>query len=180
MRLATISVWLIIPIIIIYAVWCRFGPMEHEAIYIVRHAEKLDSSADTALSPAGAVRADALAHVLAEIEVDGVFATNFQRTQQTAAPSASSAGLTIETYGGVSELVSEINANRRGDTLLVVGHSNTIGEIVELLGGPTTPSLADHQYDRLYLVQRARRSFWWPLFSEHTTVQKLRYGEPTP
>jgi broad specificity phosphatase PhoE len=39
-----------------------------------------------------------------------------------------------------------------GQTVLVVGHSNTIPAIVGALGAPRPPDLCDAQYDQLFVV----------------------------
>jgi broad specificity phosphatase PhoE len=57
-------------------------------IYIVRHAERLDQSADTPLSAAGHQRAKDLAEKLGKENIDSIFVSNYQRTRQTAQPLA--------------------------------------------------------------------------------------------
>jgi broad specificity phosphatase PhoE len=62
-------------------------------VIIVRHAEKAASGgSDPDLAPAGRARADALARMLKD-SVTTIFASEFKRTQETAAPTAKSAGV---------------------------------------------------------------------------------------
>ncbi len=73
-------------------------------VFLVRHAERADSSpgtsptmaADPDLSAAGRARADHLAEALKDAKITAIFATEFKRTQQTAAPLAKALGLTVK------------------------------------------------------------------------------------
>ena len=67
-------------------------------VYIVRHAERADDSANTPLSAAGRARAQELVHVLGNDDLDAVFVTNLTRTQQTGAPLAAARGIMAEQY----------------------------------------------------------------------------------
>jgi broad specificity phosphatase PhoE len=63
-------------------------------VIIVRHAEKAASGgSDPDLAPAGRARADALARMLKDSGVTTIFASEFKRTQETAAPTAKSTGV---------------------------------------------------------------------------------------
>jgi broad specificity phosphatase PhoE len=55
-------------------------------IFVVRHAEKADATKDPDLSEAGRARAEALAKALRDAKIAAIYATEFKRTQQTAAP----------------------------------------------------------------------------------------------
>ena len=56
--------------------------------YVVRHADKLDKTPYSVLSPAGHARAGVLKDKLLDKKIDVIFATPFQRTQETAQPLA--------------------------------------------------------------------------------------------
>jgi broad specificity phosphatase PhoE len=59
---------------------------------IVRHGEKVtNGGTDPDLSSAGRARADALARILKDSGITAIFTTEFKRTQETAAPTATSA-----------------------------------------------------------------------------------------
>jgi phosphohistidine phosphatase SixA len=133
-------------------------------VVVVRHAEKAsDDPRDPILSEAGIARAQALAAALAELHLETVLVTQYKRTQLTAAPAAQAAGVQPEIIEASSEVAESANAlaqrirgTHRGQVVLVVGHSNTVGAIVEALSGAHgfTPSpIADDEYDRLYLLQ---------------------------
>jgi broad specificity phosphatase PhoE len=142
-------------------------------LYVVRHAEKAsDPKGDPALTPAGQVRAEALAHALAEVPLAGVHSTDTTRTRATAAPLAGARGLAVQTYdpSDAGALVTRLRAAGGGH--LVVGHSDTIAGIVAAAGGDGGPTVGDHEFDRLYVVVL-------PEEGAATTV-RLRYGAPTP
>lgn len=122
-------------------------------VFLVRHAEKLTSGSDPALSERGMQRAEALARLLAEAGVKHVHSTNFTRTRSTAAPLASMLGLEVRIYDhqNLPSLVEHVRAQQGRH--LIVGHSNTTPQMVALLGGEAGEEIDEKsEYDRLYLV----------------------------
>lgn len=102
-------------------------------VLVVRHAERANSSSTSPISdPEGKNRARALAHVASEAGVSAIYATEYLRTQQTAQPLADRLGLPIDTsFADPSALAEKILSDHVGDTVLVVGHSNTVGPIID-------------------------------------------------
>ena len=144
-------------------------------VYIVRHAEKLDpANPDTPLSPDGEQRAQALAARLAKAGVQHIHVTSKLRTQQTAAPLATQLDLepVIMEPGAVAELVAHIKAEDQGKVVLVVGHSNTVPDIVKALSGTDVGGIPEERFDRLFQVVIAPDG--------KSTVEELRFGAPTP
>jgi 2,3-bisphosphoglycerate-dependent phosphoglycerate mutase len=143
-------------------------------VFLVRHAEKADSSSDSPLAPAGEARAVQLATLLRDAGIDTIYTTDFRRTRDTAAPLARQLQLTPTIYDweALPALAAEIR--KRGGRSLVVGHSNTTPELVQLLGGdPGTEIDEKSEYDRLYVVAIAREGA--------VTTTLLRYGDsPRP
>ena len=127
-------------------------------VIIVRHAEKGTTPAnDPPLTDAGVARAKALVAVLAGANVQSVISTPLVRTRETARPTAEARGLTIETValGPVPDhanAVADAVRKHAGQTVLVVGHSNTVAAIIAALGGPRLPDLCDSQYSNLYTL----------------------------
>lgn len=123
-------------------------------IYLVRHAEKQTGvSEDPSLTETGRLRAANLAVVLKSAELEHVFTTDYKRTRETAVPVAESAGVEMEIYDpeGLDALAARLLKSR--DSALVVGHSNTTPELVDLLGGEAgQPIVEAWEYDRLYLL----------------------------
>jgi len=120
--------------------------------YLVRHAEKLNSTSDSPLSAIGHTRASILRDTLAGQNISQIFASTFVRTQQTAQPLATANNLELTLYrpdttaGFIARLKGVGSRN-----VLVVGHSNTIPEVVLGLSGETV-TIADDDYDNLFIV----------------------------
>lgn len=124
-------------------------------IYLVRHAEKAMNGDDPALSAAGRERARALADLLENAPIDRIHSTDFRRTRETAEPLARRRGLPVDPYDPErpGDLVQRILGAGGGH--LVIGHSNTVPELVDLLGGTGgLPIDEAGEYDRLYVVTR--------------------------
>ncbi len=129
-------------------------------VIVVRHAEKAAAPAnDPPLTAAGEARARALAAALADANVQAVLSTPTLRTTATAAPTAAARGLTTEIIpvaGGTpvhaAAVAAAIRQYHRGQTVLVVEHSNTVAAIVRALGGPSVPDLCDGQYASLFTL----------------------------
>jgi broad specificity phosphatase PhoE len=119
-------------------------------IFIVRHAEKADATKDPDLSEAGRARAEALAKMLRDANITAIYATEFKRTQQTAAPLAKALGLTVTLLPAKDNAAPKLR-NSKGNSL-VVGHGNTIPDLIKELGLSETISIAENDYDNLYVV----------------------------
>jgi broad specificity phosphatase PhoE len=127
-----------------------------DAVFVlVRHAEKAaDDPKDPSLSEAGQTRATNLAAVLKR--VDAVYATRYRRTQLTAAPVAAANGLTTRTYDAAMSaeaFVQQLRVAHPRDTVLVVGHSNTVAQIAAALCGCIVEPLREDEYDRMITVR---------------------------
>lgn len=123
--------------------------------WIVRHAEKdtaFVNRQDPDLTATGQQRAFDLAAYLQNEPVVKVYSTDTKRTKQT----AKHVKVPLEMYNpksltGFLELITQ-NAN--GKSVLIVGHSNTVLETIEALGGkrPVT-QLTDDDYDYIFKVE---------------------------
>ena len=123
-------------------------------VFIVRHAEKAEGSdSDPDLSQAGQRRAESLAHVLKDVGITAIYATEFKRTQETAAPLAKALGIKVVQLPGKStaELVRKLQ-ELNGASALIVGHSNTIPLLIKSLGLDTPVVINDNDYDFLFVV----------------------------
>jgi len=129
-------------------------------VILVRHGEKADEpGADPVLSAAGEARARALAESLRGAKVSAVLTTPFKRTNLTAAPTATAAGVTpivVPVSGGLAAygtaVTDMIRDHYAGRTVLVVGHSNTIPAVIAALGGPKVNDLCEHEYSTMYTL----------------------------
>lgn len=123
---------------------------EPDMIYLVRHGEKASIGQDPALTPQGQLRAQNIAAMLHRSGVQAIFSTPTTRTLQTAQPLARQLGLSVEQYDAATPkaLVEKVKSLR--GAVLVVGHSNTLPELVRLFGGAPGADIGDDEYDRLY------------------------------
>ncbi len=121
-------------------------------IVLVRHAEKVDDSRDPELSETGRARAEVLAALLKDMQIDTIYSSDYIRTRDTARPLAEALGLELELYnpGDLEALATKLRAAE--GRILVVGHSNTTPRLVGLIGGEPGTDIADDEYDRLYIV----------------------------
>lgn len=132
-----------------------FALADPNTIYVTRHAEKSAEGKDPNLTPQGQARARALAVILRKVGIKHIFSTTTQRTQQTAQPLAAQTGVAVQTYdGGKPAIVIDKIKALAGPTLLV-GHSNTVPDLVKMLGGTPGAPIADDEFDRLYQVSVA-------------------------
>ena len=129
------------------------APAVADTVYLVRHAEKLADSKDPALTVCGQARADALATSLADVKLAAVYATPYQRTQQTATAVAKPQQLDITQYDPRQPEVLLAQLKAQTLLVLVVGHSNTVPELVAQLSGIAMAPLTEQDYDLLYQVK---------------------------
>jgi broad specificity phosphatase PhoE len=122
-------------------------------VVIVRHAEKATNGGkDPDLSAAGRARAEMLAHVLKDAGIKAIFTSEFKRTRETAAPTAISAGITstvvlAKNTAALVEKLHQLNGNA-----LVVGHGNTIPDLIRALGIETPINIPENDYTELFVV----------------------------
>lgn len=138
--------------------------------YFVRHAEKAPEKVDPQLSEAGQQRAQLLAAMLVKSGIEAIYATPYQRTQQTAKPLAKQLQLPVKTYpaGEPQQLLSQLVLARQ--TSLIVGHSNTIPALVRLAGGQAE-DLTEQQYGDIFILHFSRGEL---------TAQNHQRMEPLP
>ena len=131
-------------------------------LILVRHAEKTAGGPDPSLSRQGQDRAGALAHVLADVDIDALYASQFQRTKLTLQPLSDRIDVTIETDRISGEVDSwavsfaeRLLARHTGDTVVVAGHSNTVPVLARALGAVGVPDLTESDYDDLFWIIRS-------------------------
>ncbi len=151
------------------------GCAKDTTIILVRHAEK-GPGQDPSLTPAGQLRALALRDAIDGAGLSAIYVTNFQRTQQTAAPTATALGLTptIVSISGTPEahaadVAARVRARTSGSRILVVGHSNTVPLIMQQLGVTNPPTIAESEFDRFFVLLRRKDAA--------TRVIEVQYGD---
>ena len=132
--------------------------------YIVRHAEKaiVDStvkSSDVPLSEEGKKRAENLKTQLQDKDIKFIFSTNTVRTKATAEPLSKQTGIPIQIYDGSDTGFVQTLKNLKGN-VLVIGHSNTVDNLVNaLVGKPALNDLPENQFRDLFIVHKKGNSF---------------------
>lgn len=148
--------------------FCFNGCATSTTYVLVRHAEKLDASKDTPISPQGEQRAEKLEKQLLSCwkNIDLVYASQYQRTLQTVQPVANALHLTPRRYrtDSLDHFISELQ-QQKGKTILIASHSNKVNLIFNALSdGEDIPEIPDSYYEGIYVVQRHKgKSKQWIL-----------------
>lgn len=128
---------------------------EPSAIYLVRHAEKASVGQDPELTPQGHARARTIAAILSRAGITDVFSTPTRRTRATAQPLAERIGAEVQLYEPRAPKLLVEKVKALSGPVVVVGHSNTLTDLVRLFGGAPGADIADDEYDRLYQLTPA-------------------------
>lgn len=148
-------------------------------IFIVRHA---DRTAGDDLNAAGLARAQELKRVLGGAAIGRIYSTDFVRTKKTAQPLADSLGLTTKIYSSIPTLIKDIKLNVAKKRHLVVGHSDTVDDIIAACGctppPAITPQMPITQFDNLFLVILTKTGAG-ALVTWSCEWMRMRYGAVT-
>jgi|TARA_B100001094_G_C18123227_1_gene768003 broad specificity phosphatase PhoE len=147
-------------------------------IIFVRHAEKdLSVKDDPELTEDGQRRAFELTRQMKDADVvagiDAIYSTPFKRNVATVEPLSKLLELPINLYdkNDYESVLETILDNHKGKIILVVGHSDTLANLMAELGASkSVPTIADNEYDNIYIVSI-------PWFGKTKTI-RLRYGAP--
>lgn len=135
-------------------------------VILARHAERADAPReDPPLTEAGAQRSQKMAALLASAGVKAIYTSQFARTKLTAEPLAKQLGLTVTpitlqskqsnprevSEESIRQIVDKIMA-RPGETALVIGHSNSVPDVIRMLGGDTVPTIDERTFNDMFIV----------------------------
>jgi phosphohistidine phosphatase SixA len=135
-------------------------------VFLVRHAEKADAPReDPPLLETGATRAQLLARILGKSGIKAIYTSQYLRTRATAEPLAKQLGIASVAISlkmspsnprqVTSESIQEITEKiyqRPGENALVIGHSNSIPDVIKALGGDVVPTIDEKEFDDLFVV----------------------------
>lgn len=122
-------------------------------VYLIRHAEKADASADPDLSAAGLQRANNWSVILQDVVFSAFYSTNYKRTKQTIQPTATANEKTVTIYDPSNFSIANIVANHAGKNIFIVGHSNTIPQLINAyLGQNVYADIPETEFGNLYKV----------------------------
>ena len=137
-----------------------------KTVFLVRHAEKEDEPRqDPPLKKEGVARSQELARFLGAAGIKTIYTSQFTRTKLTAEPLATKFGLTATAISlksnptnarliaeeSTAEVVNKI-MERPGENVLVVGHSNSVPDVIKMLGGDVVPTIDERKFDDLFIV----------------------------
>ena len=122
------------------------------AIYVVRHLNTPAGERDPDLLPEGRRNADLLAAWFGPVRPRAIYVSDFRRTRQTAAPLAARLGLEPLVYDPADTpgLIARVRAGPL--PALIVGHSNTVPDIVAALGGSRPAPLVHEDFGDIWRV----------------------------
>jgi phosphohistidine phosphatase SixA len=153
-------------------------------VFLVRHAEKAATPPeDPPLLEAGSKRSQELAHILGKAGIKAIYTSQFLRTKLTAEPLAKQMGITSTTLPikmsasnprevsqeSIREIAESVY-KRAGENALIVGHSNTVPEVIRAFGGDLIPTIDEKEFDDLFVVVVYERG--------KARVTHLKYGSP--
>jgi hypothetical protein len=127
-------------------------PVPPPSYFVVRHLHTPGGERDPDLTEEGRRQAALLADGLGEHRPAAIYVSQFRRSRQTAAPLAARLGLTPIVYDPADTpgLIARVRAGPR--PALIVGHSNTVPDIVEQLGGTRPPPLVHEDFGDIWRV----------------------------
>ena len=124
------------------------------AVFLLRHADRLDDSQDTMLSKAGEVRAQLLARLLKDAGITTIYTSQWQRTIKTAEPLASALKIKPVSIPAADRdgLFSRIRTENRDEIVWIVGHDKSIPPLLKMSGHPEAITIAPTEYDNLFML----------------------------
>jgi broad specificity phosphatase PhoE len=128
-------------------------------VYVVRHLNTPEDEPDPDLLPEGRTTAIALADMMETDRFQGarrpvaIYVSDYKRTRQTAAPTAARLGLNLTVYDPRDTPGLIARVRREAGPVLIVGHSNTVPDIVAALGGLRPAPLTHPDFGDLWLVE---------------------------
>jgi broad specificity phosphatase PhoE len=158
----------------IFALWVWFTA-NSTLVIVIRHAEKESVTApDPPLSEAGQARAALLVRMFGETQgagrLDAIYTSSALRNRMTAAPLAARLGIVpiVAPNDDPRALARRIVRENGGKRILVIGHVNTVPEIVAALSGRSDIApIQEQEFDTMYIVTVPRIG--------HANVLRLSY-----
>lgn len=152
------------------AVFCQPVMAQDEfkpiTVFLIRHAEREDEPRqDPPLSKLGIARSQAFARLLSTAGIKAIFTSQYARTKQTAEPLATKLGITVTPFtlktnpANPRQIAEESTAEvtnkileHAGQSVLVIGHSNSVPDVIKMLGGDIVPTIDEKKFDDLFIV----------------------------
>jgi broad specificity phosphatase PhoE len=143
----------------VITIWIWFTA-NSTTVVLIRHAEKdTVNTSDPALSAAGEARAALLARMFGDAQaagrIDAIYVSDTLRSRSTAAPLAARLGLAPIVDGGSDPkgLARRVLRENSGKRVLIVGHVNTVPDMVSILSDRSDiPKMDEHDFSSMYIV----------------------------
>lgn len=121
--------------------------------YVMRHLDTPEGERDPDLLPNGQASAQKLVRWFRGKRLTAIYVSDFRRTRQTAARLAATRRLTPKLYdpARTADLIAAVRTER--GPVLIVGHSNTVPDIVEKLGGTRPAPLNHPDFGDIWIVR---------------------------
>ena len=131
------------------------GARTESAFYVMRHLQKAEGT-DPALSAEGTANAQRLtAWFEGRPKPTAIFVSTTRRARETAAPLAAALGVTPREYNPADTPALLARVRAEAGSVLVVGHSNTVPDIVAGLGGARPAPLAETDYGSIWVIAKS-------------------------
>jgi broad specificity phosphatase PhoE len=143
-------------------------------VILIRHGERNNPSAanrDPHLNTAGKTRAKKLIHVIGQSGIKAIYNSHFVRSRETAQPVAFHLGLSPIVMDEPVQIKSDILSHHAGQTVLVIGHSDTVPDLINRFGAGSMPVIDDGEFDNLFVVKVFSR--------QRASLTRLKYGNPS-
>ena len=121
-------------------------------IYVMRHLNTLEGERDPDLTAEGQAGAQRLVGWFKGKPLTAIYVSDYKRTRQTAAPLAAERGITVKIYNPADTPALIAQLRTETGPVLVVGHSNTVPDIVEQLGGARPAPLAHADFGDIWTI----------------------------
>ena len=141
-------------------------------VYVIRHAEQEEDHVDPGLTRDGYRRADGLAQLLRHADIDAIYSTYYRRNLGTVLPLARELATPIEFYQAQDTQSLVENVLNLARNTLIVGHSNTVADIVKHLGGEVQ-ELNEQAYGDLFQLIIDTRGDHVEVYQVHLTAPLL-------
>jgi phosphohistidine phosphatase SixA len=122
-------------------------------VVLIRHAEPQTSGGDPGLTASGRRRAELLGFMFQNAGVTALFTSELRRTKETAQPLAARVSLVPAVLTGLNTAADRdrVLAVPSG-VALVIGHTNTVPQLIDALGAGNNVQIAENEFDRMFIV----------------------------
>lgn len=129
---------------------------EPPTIHIVRHFDTPAGERDPDLLPQGDARAAALVAWFEGKALCAILVSDYKRARQTAAPLAAARKIAVQTYDPTDTPAVVVRARALTCPVLIVGHSNTVPDIIAKLGGTSPGNLKHEDFGDIWTFRTER------------------------